>query len=149
MPTAPYSLQPEPMQKGWLERHPLWKIPLGILILFSLVVVGAAPNIIHWVAIRHSDVYRQVMARAQMHPALRQQLGEPVRPGWLVYGDYRVRGGAGIAKLSIPVSGPRGKATIHVVATRGMGMWWYQTLTAEVEGRPTPIGLLTGPAGAP
>ena len=147
MPTAPYPLQPAPMQKGWLDRHPLWKIPLGFVILVGLVIVGAAPNILHWVAIRRSDVYKQVVARAEMHPVLREQLGEPIRPGWLVFGEYRVRGGAGIAKLSIPISGPRGKATIHVVATRGLGIWWYSTLTAEVDGRAMPIALLSDRAG--
>lgn len=121
----------------------MWKIPLGFLIMLGMVLLGAAPNIIKLVSIRRSDVYRQVVARAEMHPGLREQLGMPIRPGWLVFGDYRVRGGSGVAKLSIPVSGPKGKARIHVVATRGMGMWWYSTLTAEVDGRATPIALLS------
>ena len=41
-----------------------------------------------------------------------------------------------------PDFGPEGKATIHVVATGAMGIWWYQTLTAEVAGQPAPIDLL-------
>ena len=142
MPTAPYPLQPTPLEKSWLDQHPLWKIPLGFLILLATIMIGAAPNIVHVVSIRRSDVYRQVVARAEMHPALREQLGEPIRPGWLAFGDYRVRGAGGVARLSIPISGPKRKATIRVVATRGMGIWWYQTLTAEVDGRAAPVELL-------
>jgi hypothetical protein len=130
------------MRKSWLDRHPLWKIPLGFLILLVLMIVGAAPNIVQWVSIRRSDVYKQVVARAEIHPVLREQLGEPIRPGLLVFGDYRVRGGSGVAKLSIPVSGPKASARIRVVATRGLGLWWYKTLTAEVDGHATPVELL-------
>ena len=148
MPTAPYPLQPEPMEKSWLDRHPLWKIPLGLLILLGLILLGAAPNIIKYVSIRRSDVYKQVVARAEMHPELRAQLGEPIRPGLFVFGDYRVRGGSGVAKLSIPISGPKGKGMIHVVATRGMGIWWYATLKADVDGYREPVELLTVRPGA-
>ncbi len=142
MPTAPYPLQPTPINKSWLDRHPLWKIPLGFLILLAMVLLGAAPNIINLASIRHSDVYKQVVGRAEMHPELRQLLGEPIQPGWLAYGEVRVRQGRGVARLLIPISGPKGKATIHVVATGAMGIWWYQTLTAEVSGQPAPIELL-------
>jgi len=37
MTTPPYPLHPEPMKKTWLERNPLWKIPLGCLTLFVLL----------------------------------------------------------------------------------------------------------------
>ncbi len=39
MATPPYPLHPEPIKKSWLERNPLWKIPLGCLTLFVLLAV--------------------------------------------------------------------------------------------------------------
>ena len=54
---ASLSLHLEPMKKSWLERNPLWKIPLGCLIVFVLVAAFAIILITAITSLfRHSDV---------------------------------------------------------------------------------------------
>jgi hypothetical protein len=59
MATPPYPLNPEPLKKSWLERNPLWKIPLGCLILLLLLgLVGFVLIALISGTFRHSDVYK-------------------------------------------------------------------------------------------
>jgi hypothetical protein len=144
MPTPPYPLQPVPVRKGWLEQNPRLKIPLGCLILFLLVGGFIAILLTGILASFHrSDAYNQAMARAAADPQVRAQLGEPIQPGWLISGQLKVNGSAGSADLSIPVSGPRGKGTIRVVAVESDGVWRFTTLQVNVEGANAPIDLLS------
>ena len=103
MPTPPYPLHPEPISKGWIERHPGWKIPLGCLILFLLVGGFVTILLTGILASFHSsDVYNQALARAAADPQVRAQLGEPIHPGWFISGQMNVSGSTGNADLSIP-----------------------------------------------
>lgn len=139
MPTAPRPLPSKRISKSWWKHHAVWKIALGLLILLLLCALGAAPTLLKMSSIHRSDVYQEVMAQAARHPELREQLGEPIRAAWFVSGELQKDT---LAKLSIPVSGPKGKGTIQVVATKSFGVWWFYTLKAEVEGQSSPIDLL-------
>ncbi|MBN1449001.1 MAG: hypothetical protein JXA28_13810, partial [Bacteroidetes bacterium] len=46
------------------------------------------------------------------------------------------------ADISIPISGPRGEATIYAVARKSAGKWTYQSLAVEIEGTAESINLL-------
>jgi|ERR1700722_2517682 len=140
MPMPPYPLQPVPIRKGWLEQNPRWKIPLGCLILV-LLVGGFIALLL--TSFHSSDAYNQAMARAAADPQVRAQVGEPIQPGWLISGQLKVNGSTGSADFSIPVSGPRGKGTIRVVAVKSDGVWRFTTLLVNVEGASAPIDLLS------
>jgi Cytochrome oxidase complex assembly protein 1 len=144
MTIPPYSLQPEPLSKSWIERHPGWKIPLGCLIL--LLLVGGFVTILLTgilASFHSSDVYNQALARAAADPQVRAHLGEPVHPGWFISGQMNVSGSAGNADLSIPVSGPRGKGVIRAVAVKSEGVWRFTTLQVNIEGESEPLDLLS------
>ena len=47
-------------------------------------------------------------------------------------GKTNVNGASGEADLAIPVSGPKGKGTLYVVAAKSAGRWSYTTLVVEV-----------------
>jgi hypothetical protein len=144
MATPPYPLHPEPITKSWLERNPLWKIPLGCLILFVLL---AAFVIILMTVItssfRHSDVYQQAIAQAAANLQVRERIGEPIKPAWLISGEMKVSGGSGKANLVIPISGPRGRGRIHGVAQKSGGIWRFTYLQVEVANQSTSIDLLS------
>jgi hypothetical protein len=132
------------MKRGWLERNPRWKIPLGGLILFCLLGGFAAITMTGVSASFHSsEVYRQAVARCAADPQASERLGEPIRPGWLVLGELHVNGSEGAADFSIPVSGSRGKGSIHTVAVKSAGVWRFTTLQVNVEGAGAPIDLLS------
>lgn len=144
MTTPPYPLHPEPVQKRWLERHPLWKIPLGCLTLFLLVAVFVTVLFtIITASFRSSDVFKEAMARAEANSDVRAQIGEPIRASRLMSGHLNVSGNAGDADLSIPISGPRGKAVIHAVASKSGGVWRFTVLQVNVEGQAEVVDLLS------
>lgn len=144
MPKPPYPLHPEPMRKSWLEHRPLWKIPLGCLtLLFLIAVFGLLTMAIITTSFRSSDVYKQVLAKAVENQQVRDLVGEPIRAAWLISGELHVNGSTGNANLSIPISGPRGKGVIRVVAFKSEGVWRFTYLQVKIEGQNESIDLLS------
>jgi Cytochrome oxidase complex assembly protein 1 len=144
MATPPYPVHPEPMKKSWLDRNPLWKIPLGCLTLFVLLaVLGIFLLTVITSSFRHSDVYKQAIVQATANPQVREQIGEPVQPDWLVSGELNVSGGSGKANLVIPISGPRGRGSIHAVAQKSGGVWRFTYLQVDFANQSPSIDLLS------
>jgi Cytochrome oxidase complex assembly protein 1 len=115
--------------------------------MLFVVIVGSIALIVFG-AMKSSDVYKDALARAKTHPAVIEALGSPVKEGLLLSGNTNVNGASGEANLSIPVSGPKGKGTIYVAATKSLGRWNYSGLVLEIEGTHQRIDLLQRPAPA-
>lgn len=101
------------MKRSWLEQNPLWKIPLGCLTL--ILLLGAFAVVLATVittSFRNSEVSKQALNLAAANPQVRELIGEPIKPAWLISGQINVSGSTGNANLSIPISGPRGKGAI-------------------------------------
>ena len=103
----------------------------GIAMLF-VVFVGSIAVIV-FSAMKSSDVCKDALARAKIHPAVIESLGSPVTEGFLVSGNTNVNGASEEANLSIPVAGAKGKGTIYVAATKSLGRWNYSGLVLEIE----------------
>jgi len=123
-------------------------VPLGcfsIAVLF-VVFVGSVVLIV-FSAVKSTDVYKDALARAQVHPAVIEALGSPVTEGFLVSGNTNVNGASGETNLSIPIAGPKGKGTIYVAARKSLGQWNYSGLVVEIANTHQRIDLLQRPAG--
>lgn len=81
----------------------------------------------HWLT--SIPVYAQAVSIAGSSPQVQQILGSPVREGWFVSGTRRDAGLGGFAQMTIPVSGPRGKGKICVVANRVRGQWTLENVS--------------------
>jgi hypothetical protein len=57
-----------------------------------------------------------------------------------------VNGASGEANLSIPISGPKGKARIYLKAEKSLGRWNYSDLVVEIEKTGERIDLKKTPA---
>src|SRR5438128_11560095 len=79
-----------------------------------------------------TDVYKEALARTKANPAVTEALGSPIKDGFLVSGNTNVNGGTGESNLAIPISGPKGKGTIYVSATKSLGRWIYSGLVFDV-----------------
>ena len=124
-------------------------MPLGCLsIAVFFVAFVSLVLLIVFSAVKSTDVYKDALARAKAHPAVIQALGSPITEGFLVSGNTNVNGASGEANLSIPVSGPKGKATIYVSATKSLGQWNYSGLVGEIAKTHQRINLLQSPASA-
>ncbi len=144
MSTPPYPLRPEPMKKSWLEQNPYWKIPLGCLTLVSLIALFIVVLMtVITTSFRSSDVYKQALTQAASNAQVRQLIGEPLKPAWLISGQLNVSGSTGNANLSIPISGPRGKVQFARSQIRLAESGGSPTCRVGVDGQPTSIDLLS------
>ena len=124
-------------------------MPLGCftVALLFLVFVGSIVLIV-FSAMKSTDVYKEALARTKANPAVTEALGSPIKDGFLVSGNTNVNGASGETNLSIPISGPKGKGTIYVAATKSLGRWNYSGLVLEIERTHQRIDLLQRPAPA-
>src|SRR5437870_57824 len=125
----------QPPQRSWWGRNWYWVVPVGCLV--PLLVCGGGFVLIFTSAlgiIKSSDVYKDALSRAKESPAVQAALGMPITDGFLINGGVNVAEGSGSADLSVPLSGPKGSGTLHVVAARSAGKWTFSTLTVEVQG---------------
>jgi hypothetical protein len=99
----------------------------GAVVLFFggivFIVVGA------FGMMRSSGACQEAVARAAATPAVVQALGSPIEIGWFVTGTLDP---GQSADITIPVTGPRGRARIHVVASKATGTWAFSTLTVTL-----------------
>ncbi|MEJ2747030.1 MAG: cytochrome c oxidase assembly factor Coa1 family protein [Anaerolineae bacterium] len=139
---------PEPAATGKKRRN-IILISCGVLTavaLCVLLIVGGVTGIVAvaFGSIKSSDVYQGALTEATTNSELINTLGEPIKAGLIPSGSISVENGTGEASLSIPISGPKGKGTLYVEATKSAGTWTYTVLEVAVDGRSDRIDLLAG-----
>ena len=95
------------------------------LVLFGIFVVVIV--VVVFGAMKSSDVYKEALQRAQNDPAVVAALGKPIEAGLIVTGSVNVDSSGGHATLDFPISGPKGKANVHLVATKSGTKWEYSS----------------------
>jgi hypothetical protein len=135
-PAAPVA--PPPKSSGCLK----WGLigcgaALVLLVGFAAVIV-----VVVFGAMKRSDVYREALSRVQNDPAVTAALGTPIEAGLYVTGKINIDGTGGHATIDFPISGPKGKATVHAVATKSGAGWDYSELTVTPANGPV-INLQT------
>jgi hypothetical protein len=96
----------------------------GFVALIVMIIFGA---------MKSSDVYKSALNKAKTDPRVINVLGSPIKEGMFVSGNTSVNGASGQADLAVPISGPKGKGTIYIVASKSAGLWSYSTLVVEVQ----------------
>jgi len=129
--------------KNWFQRNWLWAVPTGCLTLLVLCAAGVALLVaVVFGAMKSSDVYKEALVKAQASSAVAEALGTPVEPGYFVGGSVNVKDSSGDAALSIPLSGPKGKGSLSLKATKVAGQWVFSSLALDVEGSGKHIDLM-------
>jgi Cytochrome oxidase complex assembly protein 1 len=125
--------QPVAPKPNWWNRNWKWFVPLGCftVTLLFLAFVGSIVLIV-FSAMKSTDIYKEALARAKTDPAVIEALGSPIKDGFILSGNTNVNGASGESNLAIPISGPKGKGTIYVSATKSLGQWNYSGLVVEV-----------------
>ncbi|MCD4717568.1 MAG: cytochrome c oxidase assembly factor 1 family protein [Desulfobacterales bacterium] len=133
----------QPRKENWWSRNWKWFVPVGCL--GTIILVAGFVAVIMFIVfgfMKSSDVYKEAVANAKANTSVVEVLGLPIEEGLFVSGNINVSGTSGRADLSIPISGPNGKATVFVVATREAGNWNFSTLVVEFKKSGTQISLL-------
>jgi hypothetical protein len=140
----------EPRPLPWRKRQPkLFYAAIGLGA--ALVLTGVVALVFNVVvgSIKSSEAYVGALARTKASPAVAAALGSPLKESWLVTGNIHVSGPTGLAELAIPVSGPKGNATIYVEATRHLGDWQFDHLVVQLESSQERIDLAPRPEKVP
>jgi len=136
----------QPPQPTWWNRNWKWAVPVGCIT--PLVCCGGFVGVILTIvfgAMKSSDVYKDSVSRATADVRVKDLLGEPIEPGLFVTGNINVNNNSGEADLSIPLSGPKGSATLHVVAEKTDGKWESSVLEVQPATGGPAIDLLEEP----
>jgi hypothetical protein len=104
------------------------------LVLFGIFAVVIV--VVVFGAMKKSDVYQEALRRAQNDPAVVAALGTPIEAGLMVTGSVNVDSSGGHATLDFPISGPKGKGSVHAVATKSGEGWEYSALTVKPDNGP-------------
>ena len=105
---------PDPAKRGWLKCNWKWFVPVVVLVC----VVGQLFLIMYWT--KSSDVYKEALLRAKASTEVTAALGTPLKAGYFVIGQFdytKINGSEGFAVISIPISGPKVRANLHVEAS--------------------------------
>jgi hypothetical protein len=133
----------EAAEPSWWNRNWKWFVPVGCLSIIA--VIAAFVALILWMVfsmMKSSDVYMQALDRTRNNPAVVSALGTPIEAGFFTSGSIDTSGPAGNAELAIPISGPKGKGTIYLVARKSAGAWTYSQLVVQIEPTSRRIDLL-------
>ena len=122
---------PRARSPGWMSRNWIWFVPLCCLL--ALASIGGSILLITTV-MKSSDAYSGAVARARSNPAVVAALGTPIKDGFFFTGNISEENSSGRAKLVIPISGPKGAASLFVSATRSSGEWHFDDLVVEING---------------
>ena len=109
-------------------------MPVGCLV--PVLFIGGCVLAVLFFAMgvmKQSDAYKTALAHAQTNPAVIEAIGSPISQPGIVSGKSNVTGPTGETKLSIPLKGPKGKATLYVEATKSADIWYFQTMVVKIE----------------
>jgi hypothetical protein len=135
MESTPPPSAPQTPPKSWWSRNWKWFVPTGCLTLIALFV-GFVLCIVFFVfsGIKSSDAYKTALERAKNDRRVVAALGSPIKDGLVPTGKTNGNGPSGEADIAIPISGPKGKATIYAVGTKSAGKWEFSKLAVQIDG---------------
>lgn len=119
----------EVQQKSWFKRNWLWFVPtMGCLTLIVLFLLGIG-SLIFGITnmISDSEPAQYALEIATESLVVIEALGEPIEDG-IASGSISFNDGDGDADLRIPISGPKGSATLRVVGEKYDGSWSYEKI---------------------
>jgi len=131
-------------QKNWFGRNWKWAVPsigcLTIIIAFVLLFGAMVSKVTGM--FQDSVPYSVAMESMQQNTQVIEQIGEPIEPNGMFQGNINYENNNGTADLKIPVKGPKGEATLLVIAEKNDDVWTYQTMKVSFEDTDETIDLL-------
>jgi hypothetical protein len=133
-------------ERSWLARNWGWLVAAVFALFLSFV---AAILLLVFSLIRNSDASKLAIKTAESNPILAEQIGQPMKVGWLVTGNIEVSNDTGSAKLSIPISGPKGHGTLDAESHKRDGQWHLSSLEFEKDDSSIWLNLLPAETAKP
>ncbi len=111
---------------------------VSVFIAFIACIVAVV-----MMAMRSTDACGMSLLAAQKSEIMKRELGEPMTLGWIIMGSVNINNGHGRANLNVPISGPKGDATIHTEGTKQQGApWVFTEMQATIKATGQKVDLL-------
>lgn len=131
-------------EKNWFAQNWLWVVPVGgclTVILLIIFGVGAAIfGVSKWV--ENAAPYAYAVEQASNDPEVIEYLGEPIETAGIMSGNISIENDYGSVDISIPLEGPKGRASVIVIGEMTDGEWVYQELYVLIKENTERINLL-------
>jgi hypothetical protein len=131
------------VRRSWWDRNWKWFVPTGcvsILLIFVLFIGGIFFGVTSMMT--NSDAYKGAMNQVQHNQLVIEKLGSPIEDDGMTSGSiHTTNDDGGNCNLQIPIKGPKGKATLFVVAEK-KGTWKYSEITVFIKATKEEIDLL-------
>ncbi|HZN91644.1 MAG TPA: cytochrome c oxidase assembly factor Coa1 family protein [Myxococcales bacterium] len=104
-------------QGGWWSRNWKWFVPVGCLSLLATCGCCIGGSVLFtFNSMKSSRAYQEALARAKADPDVQAALGQPIEAGLMVNFNVSARNGETVTRARIPLQGPRGEGSLHLVA---------------------------------
>ena len=105
---------------------------VGLLVLLVGGIVAGAYGLMVAFVTNHG-VYGDAVAAAGADARVKDALGDPVEPSWLLYGTVSSDDQDGSTDLRVQLTGPKAKGWMWLEATKREGTWTRQRLEVELK----------------
>ena len=131
-------------KRNWFQRNWKWALPsfgcLTIIVVFALLFGAMVSKVTDM--FKDSVPYSVSMETLQKNEMVIEKLGEPIEPNGMFQGNINYENDEGTADLKIPVKGPKGEATLLVIAEKKGENWTYQTMNVSFKDSNEIINLI-------
>ena len=97
------------------------KLLVSLASISIVVFVGLFGSL--WSVIKNSDAYQLSVRYIKANPWVQEEVGNQIKIGWLLSGNFSTTGDSGEADFAMRVSGKKGKTTVAVVVEKRRGQW--------------------------
>ncbi|OXG06160.1 cytochrome oxidase complex assembly protein 1 [Flavobacterium araucananum] len=130
------------VRRSWWDRNWKWFVPTGclsLIVIFALFIAGIFFGVTSMM--KDSDAYKGAMTQVQNNKLVIEKLGNPIEDDGMTSGSINITNDSGNCDLQIPIKGPKGKATVFVVAEK-RGTWKYSQIIVYIKATKEEIDLL-------
>lgn len=122
-------------QPSWWKRNWKWVIPLGGCLTVMVIFVIFIGSIFYGVTsvLEESQPYEYALEKINQDDEITNELGTPIEKDGIISSDYKYFNGKKTAKLSVPVSGPKGSGILFVEASGEDDNWIYDVIRIEIK----------------
>ena len=122
-------------QPSWWKRNWKWVVPVGGCFTLIILAVIAIGSIFYGVtnALEDSQPYEFALEKINTDGDLVNALGAPIEKDGMISGNWNYVNGQKSAKMTIPISGPKGSGVLYIEATGEGEDWTYHVIRVDIE----------------